>query len=621
MPTNKKKGKKKAKSQRFRCLHGSAEENFHGDYEDAIGDLFHRIQTFQGDPNDREAVAGITKEFVADHTDLVFDTRFCSHLYSWCAREALKSELRLDLHFANVKTILSLAISLRYYYIAESNGEDVGATSKNGEKIAKYNREIYTRQGAIRRIAREVPCDCFAAYVEEAKAKGKVGMCFGCKEQFPLSDLNECTGCGAVDYCGRKCQKKHWPEHKEMCEKKKQQSKMNGHDTELEMLKIKMYMEAMGKSTAEQIKPAEDRKVMTNFLERKEPKLEKSTGLRLQSGDVVRIEGLIENEQFNGLRGIILNSTSDDIANMKYVVVIEGTAKSANCRGGKKHEQLMIESNNLRKYRQLPLPKGIERGRVIGNPPGNGWSPKARAWRLVENLVHETETYKPSEIVFMGEAASNFMSLPGYPDAYQSFSCTQIEQLGGLLALARMASIENHDAEVVFALLEADPMVVDVIIMLFTATPYIGEDAPIDSNAFHDVDPFNELTPSQSSLDYIDTIRIGHIRLFTTILYQEFYEAVTSVFRRSPLFHLLVRRLLSIISREVDGYSDGLELAKYCKGIMDILCGVRWENTQSDRFFLNPLPAHVGKEVLSKTARLKSFDELQPAIQNVFSKL
>lgn len=381
------------------------------------------------------------------------------------------------------------------------------------------------------------------------------------------------------------------------------------------MLKIKRMLD-------EAVSSMRTPEVVSNFVKRKDPKLKKQAGLPLQAGDVVQIEGLEmdQEKQFNRLRGIVLEEHSvakRDAGENTYVVVVEGTAKAANCRGGKSYKELTIECRNLRKFRSLPLPKGIERGRVIGD----GWSPKARAWKLTENLVRETDKYKPSEILFMGEAASTFMASPGYPGAFEYLSCSQMEQLGGLLALANMASTEKYAVEVVFALLEADAMVIDVSIMLFTCTPYIGSEAPINRNDFDKADPLNDLTPPQDSFEYVHTIRSGPLKLLTTICYQQCYQAVLAVMRRSPLFHLFVRRLLSIISREIGGFQDGLELARYCKGLLDVLCDLDLEHEVNDRYFMNPLPAHVGRDVLSKTAGLKTFDDLQPVLQNVFSQL
>eukprot|EP00567_Pseudictyota_dubia_P009741 CAMPEP_0197452930 /NCGR_PEP_ID=MMETSP1175-20131217/33498_1 /TAXON_ID=1003142 /ORGANISM="Triceratium dubium, Strain CCMP147" /LENGTH=109 /DNA_ID=CAMNT_0042986063 /DNA_START=116 /DNA_END=442 /DNA_ORIENTATION=- len=109
MPTNKKKNKgkkKKAKSTKDLCFHGSTSENFRGEYERAIDEYFRRLQKFAGDPSDTNAVTGVSKKFIMDHATLVFDSRFCAHLFAWCARESLKSDLRLDIHFSRVRTIL-----------------------------------------------------------------------------------------------------------------------------------------------------------------------------------------------------------------------------------------------------------------------------------------------------------------------------------------------------------------------------------------------------------------------------------------------------------------------------------------------------------------------------------
>ncbi len=43
--------------------------------------------------------------------------------------------------------------------------------------------------------------------------------CAGCADRENSEDkFNRCV-CGAVTYCSRKCQKRHWPEHKSRCRK------------------------------------------------------------------------------------------------------------------------------------------------------------------------------------------------------------------------------------------------------------------------------------------------------------------------------------------------------------------------------------------------------------------
>ena len=56
---------------------------------------------------------------------------------------------------------------------------------------------------------------------EDSTESDKITCCAGCgvKEDDDIK-LKDCTACRIAKYCGVKCQKKHWPKHKEECKKR-----------------------------------------------------------------------------------------------------------------------------------------------------------------------------------------------------------------------------------------------------------------------------------------------------------------------------------------------------------------------------------------------------------------
>jgi hypothetical protein len=205
-----------------------------------------------------------------------------------------------------------------------------------------------------------------------------------------------------------------------------------------------------------------------------------------------------------------------------------------------------------------------------------------------------------------------------------------MEQIGGTLALSHLGKEKLN--ELAFALLEADPMIIDVMISTFTGTPHMGVDTP-PVNPLHLLvkdRPVLELTGDQESDAYIAFISRGPITLLQTLLYGEFYPAFQVALQRSSLFPLLVRRLLRIITREVEGTKDAMTVSFHCKGVLDILCDgivinkltrVTGDIARNTRFFSTPISKAMGKELLDKTEGLNDANEIITTMKEIFRKI
>lgn len=203
------------------CYHNSSEDNFNGEYQDAIKEFLN--STSERKSNFGPKCAKIVKspdynppyieEFVQTHGHLVNDD-FCNHCYAYCMHIYLtESSTHLDILATtpSIRRLMILAANLRYRYIPN----DMSSTS--AQKIAKCGRDIHTERGISRLLSKEISCPCAAALSKEARKMKRTGVCFKCNVELDKTELKDCSKCMFARYCTKHCQVEDWPLHMSTC--------------------------------------------------------------------------------------------------------------------------------------------------------------------------------------------------------------------------------------------------------------------------------------------------------------------------------------------------------------------------------------------------------------------
>lgn len=154
-----------------------------------------------------------------------------------------------------------------------------------------------------------------------------------------------------------------------------------------------------------------------------------------------------------------------------------------------------------------------------------------------------------------------------------------MEQVAGLVALANICEQGGVSAceSTLFALLEGDPMCLDVICILLFHTPFIGPEEELEQwDQVFDRTPEDSLTPDQDSNAYCNFMKVGPISLFTEMSKWRFGSAFFASIRKcSEFYPQVVHRILRIIAREgmSNPTNDGKQLGKMCRKFLPSLIG------------------------------------------------
>ena len=195
---------KKSKRQRNRsplCYHGCTKKEFN------CG-AHHKILEGCDKYNNKDF-----EEFINSNILCMFDPTIGNFVIAHIADDYLKRNNNDIL----VHRLL-LLLHIRYYYIPQDEGKDVGPDSESLTYFNKYGRDIATKRGIINCMAREIPCNCMEEKRIAAKLMEQVAVCFGCGNKFPKKQMLRCKGCDIAQYCSKECCIKDWAEHKKTCQ-------------------------------------------------------------------------------------------------------------------------------------------------------------------------------------------------------------------------------------------------------------------------------------------------------------------------------------------------------------------------------------------------------------------
>lgn len=285
---------------------------------------------------------------------------------------------------------------------------------------------------------------------------------------------------------------------------------------------------------------------------------------KVQPGIICQVDGLksAAGQKLNGCQCAVIRYISEDERFEVRMKDEEGTKA--------------LKEANLIPVEKLVLPTHSHRG--------SDSSPRS----LCELLLY----YKGSGPDTAAEFSPSRIMLSGYAGQCLDHIGTrnlmwlvqvQLEQLSATVGLARrcLDYDEEGAAEVLFALLEGDPMYIDVLIQTIHWTGLIDHDGDdnnrVHSDGFSNCPP-TKLTPDQDSHSYVKLMSTGPLRLLVEMTKYKFGGALFEAMKESEFHHLFLQRLLRLVGREGINTNDGSKLGPMARKILlKVLPGINLE--------------------------------------------
>lgn len=313
---------------------------------------------------------------------------------------------------------------------------------------------------------------------------------------------------------------------------------------------------------------------------------------KVQPGIVCEVDGLksASGKTLNKRRCAVIRHVTEEGQEDRYEVRME------NEKG--KDATFALKEANLSPMEKLVLPTHNRRGS------------ESSSRSLCELLLYHKGSgpftdpeFSPSRIILSGYASrclehigsSNLMWLVD----------TQLEQLSAVTGLASISQDGERGAEqVLFALLEGDPMYVDVLIQTIHWTGLIDHDGDSNNDTYSEEFsncPPTQLTGDQDSKPYVKLMSTGPFRLLVEMTRYKFGGALFAALTESEFYPLFIQRLLRLVGREAIGTFDGIKLGKMARAILLKLCpGVNLKKPLTDTDKANHLLEKTSRDLPSE---------------------
>jgi hypothetical protein len=212
--------------------------------------------------------------------------------------------------------------------------------------------------------------------------------------------------------------------------------------------------------------------------------------------------------------------------------------------------------------------------------------PALRAQKLVELLDRPVGNYVPNQTMLMGVVLL-YYGLVSEDSMRASCTLYDVEHISGLMSLAAMCQGEKMHAkgcgdgaceQVLFALLEAAPQSMDVLMEFLVSTPYIGPEEMYQGalrKSFQQARRDRRLTPNQMNNDYCNAMKGGIALIcFLFVDAEPYKDILIRCLAQHSMFPLLLQRLILIVAREAMGLNDGKVLGRYARQILGDLANL-----------------------------------------------
>ena len=178
--------------------------------------------------------------------------------------------------------------------------------------------------------------------------------------------------------------------------------------------------------------------------------------------------------------------------------------------------------------------------------------------------------------------------------------------------------------DVIFALLEGDPMYIDVFIVTMTNTPFIGPEDKAKEKLllFHEYrDARTQLTPDQDDVAYGRTLKTGPMFILQELGKLKMGAALFAAMQKSKVYPLLIHRFMRLIGREGLGNEDGIELGPICRDLLPKLCKGTIPAQMVEVLEKGPMPPDNALKVLDHAAEFDSVENFPGAFKNTVASM